>query len=166
MSWLTVNLLALPFCLISMAAKTLGAKLDDVLRAQVLNRCQTKGCRPSDYLKDLIKRDFATPESQPPPSATAVAPKNEEPQQQQQNEKPQPVKIRSYIPPYIARFRCRGCQGKLHDNENYEGPPAGKCDSCHEKFMTKTEGHCPFCAHGEVERFGPEDIEELGFYSK
>ena len=146
-----------------MAAKTFGAKLDDDLRAQVLNRCQTKGCRPSDYLKDLIKRDFATPESQPTPAA-AAAPKNEEPQQQQ-NEKPQQVKAKSYIPPYISKFRGSCCDN-FHDNEDYQGPAQGKCDLCHEKFVAKSEGRCPFCVHGEVERLDPEDIEEMGLYSK
>ena len=47
-----------------MAAKTFGAKLDDDLQAQVLNRCQIKGCKPSDYLRDLIRKDIGAPENQ------------------------------------------------------------------------------------------------------
>ncbi len=145
-----------------MAAKTLGAKLDDELRTQVLNRCQTKGCRTSDYLKDLIKRDLASQSEPAKPAAEAAAsPKTEG----QAVKASLPQKANAYVPPYVAKYQCRACgQDQLHENQNYQGPPAGKCDACHEKFIRKTEGKCPFCAHGEVEPLGPEDIEEMGMY--
>lgn len=142
-----------------MASKTLGAKLDDELRTQVLNRCQSKGCRASDYLKDLIKRDLAGQIVREKPSGEVAA-------KQAAATASQPQKSSAYVPPYVAKYRCQGCNGRLHENENYQGPPAGKCDSCYEKFMKKIDGQCPFCAHGQVEPLDEGDLEDMGLYTR
>jgi hypothetical protein len=44
-----------------MAAKTIGVKLNDDLRARVMERCHSKSCNISAYLKNLIDMDLAWP---------------------------------------------------------------------------------------------------------
>lgn len=72
-------------------------------------------------------------------------------------EKPE-VKKHDYVPPYIEKFKCKGC-GKLHPNENYEGPVIGKCDTCGEKFTKKRKGKCTLCKEGTIEPFEDDDVE-------
>ena len=42
-----------------MPAKTVGVKLDDEIRTRIVEKCQSKSCNVSAYLKNLIKKDLA-----------------------------------------------------------------------------------------------------------
>ena len=43
------------------SSKTVGVKLDDEMRAKIMERCTSKGCNVSTYLRNLIDKDIAWP---------------------------------------------------------------------------------------------------------
>lgn len=163
-----------------MASKTIGVKLDDELRTQVISRCQSKGCKTSDYLKDLIKRDVGLDNTRPATQAADEKPipkarlvfiddgqaaadiieSSKIAEKPEKKEGPPTIKA----PPHIKKGKCKSC-GKLHDNALYEGPAKGQCDNCGAFFTNKTAGKCPYCKPGEIGELDPEDIEKMELYS-
>ena len=156
----------------AMASKTIGVKLDDELRTQVMNRCQTKGCKTSDYLKDLIKRDVGLDNTRPATQAADERPiaktrlvivddgeaAGATPKNEGENDRPK-VKI----PSHVKKYKCKTC-GKLHENKEFEGIPKGQCDNCGAFFTDRKSGKCPFCKPGEIGELEPEDVEKMELY--
>ena len=79
-----------------------------------------------------------------------------------QEEKPRKASVRAA--PWVKKAKCKNCNN-LHDNELYEGPPRGKCDTCGQ-FSTKKAGACPYCSKGEIEELEREQIEDLQLYGE
>ena len=79
------------------------------------------------------------------------------------NSKPEPIKDepkepKQVVPAYIEKYKCKGC-GKIHDNDAFEGPAIGQCDTCGEKFTKKKKGKCPYCKPGQIEAIEDDDVE-------
>lgn len=101
----------------------------------------------SDIRKEIAElKEMLKPKETPP----APAP-----------EKPKKPTVKA--PPHIKKAKCKNCN-KLHDNENYEGPAVGKCDNCGEKFTDRTDGKCPYCKPGEIEKLDEDDRADMELF--
>ena len=159
---LTGKLFLFGFTAITMPAKTIGLKLSDELRAQVVDKCKSKSCRTSDYLKELIVRDISGAE-QANPEALKVSTVDieavvERVMQKRQRAQPE---VKTIYPSFFPYVRCKqGDCDKLHTNPDYKQPPVGKCDSC-DQFNGRTNGPCPWCKYGQLRPLTELELESL-----
>lgn len=135
--------------------KTVGAKLDEELHKQVMKKCQGRGCRPSDYIRELVKRDIADPPPQQTPKSDSCK------AQPAAQEKAAQVKVR--YPRWMPYTLCMkdDCVG-LHENENYTIKVAKKCTNfdCEQRVPAYAK-RCPMCGGHDFEALDQYDLADI-----
>lgn len=148
--------------------KTVGAKLEEELHKQVLEKCQGRGCRPSDYIRDLVKRDMAgppAPEQPPKPapkSRLVIVDEQDGKAQPAAQEKPTQI-IKIQYPRWIPYTLCKGNDcGGIHKNPGYSVKVAKKCTNldCEQKIPAYAK-RCPMCGCSQFEDLDEYDLLDI-----